>query len=216
MRILPLKEGTYEAVAVVAQGGIIAFPTDTVYGVGVSAENPQALKRLYALKGRDADKPIPLLLDDVKRLKEISEEASALAWRLAEAFFPGALTLIVPLSRRFPKELNGGMGTVGVRVPHHEETLHLLTACGGYLAVTSANRSGERPAVSADEVGDIFGDELDLLLDGGRTSGLLPSTVVDTTTYPPRILRLGAIPQESLEAVLDAKLGGSYENRHRR
>lgn len=216
MRVLPLKEGLPEAVAVVAQGGVVAFPTDTVYGVGVSAENPEALKRLYLLKGREADKPIPLLLDDVNRLKEISEGASALAWRLAEAFFPGALTLVVPLSRRFPKELNGGVGTVGVRVPDHEGALRLLAACGGYLAVTSANRSGERPATNADEVRDIFGDELDLLLDGGQTLGPLPSTVVDTTTHPPRILRLGAFPIERLEAVLSGQAGGSYENRHRR
>jgi L-threonylcarbamoyladenylate synthase len=203
-RTLAVEEGIAEAVAVVARGGVVAFPTDTVYGVGVSAENSEALRRLYALKARDRGKPIPLLLSDIERLRDVSENASALAWRLAEAFYPGALTLIVPLSRRFPKELNGGAGTVGVRVPAHPAALRLIDGCGGFLAVTSANRSGEPPATTADAARDAFGDGLDLILDGGRTPGAIPSTVVDTTTAPPRVLRFGAVSQARLDAVLNA------------
>jgi len=203
-RLLPIEEGIAEAVGVIARGGVVAFPTDTVYGIGVAAEDPSALRRLYALKGRDADKPIPLLLSGVEWLGKVSETASARAWRLAEAFFPGALTLVVPLSRRFPKELNGGRGTVGVRVPDHPIALRLIEACGGFLAVSSANRSGEPPATTAAEVRALFDGAIELILDGGATPGAIPSTVVDTTTEPPRILRVGALSPARLDPVLHA------------
>ena len=198
MRRFLLPDGIDEAARTIRSGGVVAFPTDTVYGVGVDPRNPMALRRLYTIKGRDAEKPIPLLLSDANVLPRVSSAASRLARRLATAFFPGPLTLVVPLSAAFPSELNAGRNTVGVRVPDHDAARALIDACGGFLAVTSANLSGQPPATTADEVADALGERIDLLLDGGRTVGLVPSTVLDTTCDPPRILRYGAVSREEL------------------
>jgi L-threonylcarbamoyladenylate synthase len=202
--VLPLDEGLERAAALVRQGGVVAFPTDTVYGVGGDARRAEVLDRLFRLKGRDRAKALAVLLADAHLLGEVCANPPEAATRMAARFFPGALTLVVPLSADFPCALHAGRGTIGVRVPDHAGARRLLAACGGLLAVTSANRSGERPAETPDEVVDALGEDVDVILDGGRAPGGVPSTVVDTTAVPPTILRFGAIAAERLAPYLRA------------
>jgi L-threonylcarbamoyladenylate synthase len=201
-------DGRLEAVAALRGGGIVALPTDTVYGIGVSLDTPGGIERLFAAKSRPPDKAIALLLADVEQAGEIGELAPA-ARALATAFWPGALTLVVPrrTDRALPAALTGGdlapgaIPTVGLRVPNHDAPRALARALGP-LPTTSANRSGEPEARDADEIERLLGGSIDLVLDGGPTSGGPASTVVDVTAEAPRILRAGAIDDEAISRCL--------------
>lgn len=180
-----------DAARVIKAGGLVAFPTETVYGIGVSAHVPGALDKLFALKGRDPSKPVALLLSRFDEAERFVPGVPALARRLAAAYCPGPITLVLP----------GRDGsTVGLRVPDHPIALALVRACGGALYATSANVSGHRPARSAAEVAAAFPEGLDLVLDGGAAQIGEPSTVVKVTDDRYEILRVGAIPAEQIGA----------------
>ena len=190
------------AAEVLRGGGIVAFPTDTVYGVGADPFNVASLEAIFAAKGGPDEKPLALLVaspDDVRRL---TPELSDAALRLMERFWPGPLTLVLPASPGLPPRLLSGRATVGARMPDHPVALALLRAFGGPLAVTSANRSGEPDATTADAVEAALGGRIPLLLDGGETPGGSPSTVADLTVSPLRVLREGPIRREALEEIL--------------
>jgi L-threonylcarbamoyladenylate synthase len=197
-------EGRAEAARTLEAGGIVAFPTDTVYGIAVALDTQGGIERLFAAKRRPPDKAIALLLADAEQATEIGE-LNGPAAALARGFWPGGLTLVVP--RRadvtLPAAL-GGLGaiaTVGLRVPGHDAPRALARAVGP-LPTTSANRSGEPEARDADELEVLLGSSLDMILDGGTASGGVASTVVDATSELVRILREGAISAEAIDRCL--------------
>jgi len=201
------------AVRVLEAGGIVAFPTDTVYGIAVSFGTPGGIERLFAAKQRPPDKAIALLVADAAQAAEVGDMNPA-ATALAQAFWPGGLTLVLRArpERPFTAALAGGgetsPSTVGVRVPDHWAPRTLARAVGP-LPTTSANRSGEPEARDADELEALLGAAIDLILDGGPAHGGPASTVVDTTADPPRILRQGAISRDRLDRCLtSAHLAG--------
>ena len=191
-----------KASAVIAKGGVIAFPTETFYGLGVNPFDRQALERVFALKGRSPAGPLLVLIEARSDVRRLASEVTPTAERLMEAYWPGPLTLIFRALPSLPPELTAGTGTIGVRLSSHPDLPRLLEAAGGALTGTSANRTGEAPASTADEVRRIFGSEVDLVLDGGRTAGAPPSTVLDTTTTPPRLVREGRVSKASLLAII--------------
>jgi L-threonylcarbamoyladenylate synthase len=202
-RIVPdSPAGRAEAVEVLRAGGIVAIPTDTVYGIAVSLDTPGGVERLFAAKRRPPDRGIMLLLGDAAQAPEIGQWPPAAA-AFAAAFWPGGLTLIVPQRPDVPllAALTGGAATIGLRVPDHAAPRALATALGP-LPTTSANVSGVPEARDAAEIVEQLGDAVDLVLDGGPANGGPASTIVDCTVEPPRILRVGAIPVEAVEAVL--------------
>jgi len=193
--------GAFEvAIGHLQRGELVAFPTDTVYGLGALLMIPSAIEQLYAVKGRDAAKAIAVLLGDEAALLQVAGALSGLAARLVERFWPGPLTLVVPAHPALPANLSSQL-TVGVRMPDHPVALALLRRTGP-LAVTSANRSGQPSARTAGEVYAQLNGRLPLILDGGETPGGLPSTVVDCTGSEPLILRQGPI---TLEQLFDGK-----------
>ena len=196
--------GRIEAVEVLRSGGIVALPTDTVYGIAVDLGVSGGIERLFAAKHRPPDRAIVLLLADAGQAPAIGIIGRAAAVLAAE-FWPGGLTLVVP--RRadvaLPEVLTGGAPTIGLRVPDHPAP-RALAAAVGPLPTTSANRSGEPEGRDAAEILAELGDAIDLVLDGGPAAGGPPSTVVDCTSERPRILRLGAIERRAMIAVLAA------------
>jgi len=189
-----------QALATLRAGGVVAFPTDTVYGVGALVHDAQAVSRLYKIKGRQAGKAIPVLIGSRQALETVAVHPSERALALAERFWPGALTLVLPRHPSLPEALSP-LPTVGVRVPDHPVALALLDAAGP-LAVTSANRSGQPETNTAQDVLEQLGGSIELLLDGGRTPGGQPSTVVALQEGQAVVLRPGPITLEQVEAAL--------------
>lgn len=188
-----------KAVEVLRQGGLVAFPTDTVYGVGAQAFDAQAVRRLYQAKERPGDRAIPLLLADVADLPAVVETVPPLAGRLAARFWPGPLTLVLRKRPVVPDVVTAGGDSVAVRVPDHPVARGLIAALGTPLAATSANRSGQPDPVTAEEVLTQLGGHIDLILDGGPCPGGVPSTVLDLTVSPPAVLRPGPVSAEEIE-----------------
>jgi L-threonylcarbamoyladenylate synthase len=196
------KEALGVSVRIVAEGGLVAFPTDTVYGVGAHAFQPDAVERIYAAKIRPRDKAIPILLARPDDLALVTDRITEAAWLLAERFWPGGLTLVLSKKADVPAVVSAGGPTVAVRVPDHPVPLALIAALGVPLAATSANLSGRPSPVTAREVETELGGRIELILDGGRCPGGVPSTVLDLTTDPPAILRAGAIGVEEIKSAL--------------
>jgi L-threonylcarbamoyladenylate synthase len=196
--------GREAAVEVLRGGGLIALPTDTVYGIAVRLDLPGGIARLFAAKRRPPDKAVMLLLADVGQAAEIGRMTPA-AMALGEAFWPGGLTVVVPQRDDvpLPADLTGGARTIGLRVPDHPAP-RALAGASGPLPTTSANLSGVPEARTAAGILDQLGDAVDLVLDGGEAHGGPASTVVDCSTDEPRILRVGAVAPERIAAVLDA------------
>jgi L-threonylcarbamoyladenylate synthase len=197
-------EARAEAARALEAGGIVAFPTDTVYGIAVALATRGGIERLFAVKQRPPDRAVALLVADADQAAGIGElNPSAAA--LARGFWPGGLTLVVPRrrDRTLPVELTGegAIETVGLRVPDHDAPRAIARAVGP-LPTTSANRSGDPEARDADELEAQLGEALDLILDGGPANGGPASTVVDTTTDPVRILREGAISADAIDRCL--------------
>ncbi len=190
------------AVQLLKAGGLVAFPTDTVYGVGAHAFLPQAVERIYQVKGRPRDKAIPLLLDSAESLPHVARDITPEAWRLTKKLWPGALTVVLHRLPVVPDIVTGGGPTVALRVPDHPFTLTLIRAAGAPLATTSANLTGHPDPQTAQEVADYLEGRIDLILDGGRCPGGIPSTVIDLTQTPPVIVRSGAISREELQEEL--------------
>jgi L-threonylcarbamoyladenylate synthase len=179
------------ALDILQHGGLVAFPTDTVYGLGGLVSDPAGIQRLYQVKGREGAKAIPVLLSDLDDLPRVAAEINPAVQRLAEHFWPGPLTLVVPRHPDLPSQLSP-YPTIGVRIPDHPVALALLRLAGP-MAVTSANISGQPSPSSAQEVLDQLGGRIELVLDGGRTPGGVSSTVVDCSGLEPVILRQGPI-----------------------
>ena len=190
------------AARVLGDGGLVAFPTDTVYGVAAAAFDARAIERLFEAKGRDRDKAVPVLLAQAGDLNQVAVEIPQLARSLGSRFWPGPLTMVLKRHPRLPSALVAGGDTIATRVPDHPIALALLKAAGGVLAVSSANRSGEDSPRTAHEVVSQLRGRIDLLLDGGDCPGGVASTVVDLTTSPLNILRDGPIGKEKLQAVI--------------
>lgn len=179
--------------AIIKKSGVIAFRTDTFYGLGADPFDSAAVARVRALKGREDDKPILLLIADSDDVKRLLAERSPEFVDLAARFWPGPLTIIGKAVPSLAAEITAGTGTVGVRLPADANVRELVRQCGGALTATSANPAGREPARSAEEVRRYFPEGIDLIIDGGEVSAIEPSTVVDTTVSPPRIIREGAI-----------------------
>jgi L-threonylcarbamoyladenylate synthase len=193
------------AAGIVREGGVIAFPTETFYGLGVCPFDARAVRRIFDLKGRAfKDAPILVLIRSRADLAALVSEITPAAERLMEACWPGPLTLVFHAAEAVPSVLTAGTGTIGVRLPAHPDVQRLLEAVGGPLTGTSANYSGRPPATAAEEVERVFGDGVDAILNGGATPGGLPSTVVDTTVSPPRVIREGRVPTAAVLAVINS------------
>lgn len=189
-----------EAARVLHRSGVIAVPTETFYALGASTSDEVAIRRVCAIKGRPQGKPILALIADRTQLTALVDEVTSAATTLMERFWPGPLTLIFPASPLLPEALTAGTGSVGVRQTAHARLAPLLRHVGP-LTGTSANRSGEPPARTAEEVQTTLGSEVDLILDGGSAAGGLPSTIVDTVG-PIRLLREGPISRQQIETAL--------------
>jgi L-threonylcarbamoyladenylate synthase len=190
------------AAEILRQGGLVAFPTETVYGLGADATNANAVQRIFAAKGRPADHPLIVHLADGTQVERWARELSAPARRLADAFWPGPLTLIVQRAPGVLDAVTGGQDTVGLRVPRHPVALELLRCFGGGVAAPSANRFGRVSPTCAQHVKSELGDRVELILEGGACDVGLESTIVDCSSPEPVILRPGAITREMIEAEL--------------
>ncbi|MDO4477477.1 MAG: L-threonylcarbamoyladenylate synthase [Lachnospiraceae bacterium] len=196
-----------EAGEILKNGGLVAFPTETVYGLGGDALNSEASRLIYAAKGRPSDNPLIVHIADWEALAPIVQEVPAGARRLAEAWWPGPLTMIFKKSDRVPYETSGGLETVAVRMPDHPVALALIRAAGGYIAAPSANTSGRPSPTTAGHVAEDLSGRIDMILDGGSVRIGLESTIVDFTEEVPVILRPGFINEEMLKTVLgDVKM----------
>jgi L-threonylcarbamoyladenylate synthase len=197
-----LEEALSRAAECLRDGGLVAFPTDTLYALGALASHDEAVRRLFEAKKRPSDKPLPLLLASDCDVEGIAMSVSETADRLMKAFWPGALTLVLQRALRYGSRALAGAGTVAVRVPAHPVALELIARVGGAVTGTSANVTGGPSPRNAEEVRCQLGDAVDLVVDGGPTPGGLESTVVDLTGGAPRLLREGAISRAAIEKVI--------------
>lgn len=196
----PTSQNINQAADIIKNGGLIAYPTETVYGLGADPHNAEAIQKIFTAKGRAEDKGIILLIRGVDDLSALVRLVSPTAQILIEAFWPGPLTLVFRANRDLSPALLGGRNTVALRHSSSSIATELLTALGGPLTSTSANRSAEPPARSASEVENTLGDHLDLILDGGLSDSTLPSTLVDVSADSAILLREGAISVQKLRA----------------
>ena len=188
------------AVKVFSQGGIVAFPTDTVYGVGALVQNEKSIEKLFLAKGRDFNKAIAVLIGDLNQLSLLTSNFNARAQKLANWFWPGGLTLVVEKTACLPMILSP-LPTIGIRMPDHVFTRELLVRMGP-LATTSANISGGMNPLTARDVLDQLEGKIDLVIDGGKAPGGTPSTVVDCTKEEPEIVRIGEISRDEIKRAL--------------
>jgi L-threonylcarbamoyladenylate synthase len=196
-----LKRQINLAVEVLKQGGLVAYPTDTVYGLGADPLNEVAVARIYNAKNRPGNSPLPLLLADKSDLLKVALIVPEIAWRLVEQFWPGGLTLVVKKNAWVPEHIAAGGDTVAVRMPDHPVTIALIRGLGNPIVGTSANLSGKPSPVTAEEVGKQLKNKVDLIIDGGRCPGGIESSVVDISGASPAIIREGAVPREDITKV---------------
>jgi L-threonylcarbamoyladenylate synthase len=187
---------------VIRRGGIIAFRTDTFYGLGVDPRSEAAVRALVELKGREAGKPILVIVSDAAQVDRFIARRSAMFDEVAAEFWPGPLTIVGEARDGLPEELTAGTRTIGVRLPSDENVRELVRACGGALTATSANVSGAPPARSASEVQQQFPAGVDLIVDGGEVTMTEPSTVLNLNGDAPHLIREGAIKREALRSIL--------------
>jgi L-threonylcarbamoyladenylate synthase len=198
---LSIREQIERAVSILKQGELVAFPTDTVYGLGAGSNLDCAVEKVYQIKGRPQSMALPLLLADISQISEVAQPVSPVTWLLVRSFLPGALTLVLPKSESVSDIITAGGKTVAVRIPAHPVSVALAKGLGTPIVGTSANLSGKPSALTADEVYAQFDDKIGLVIDGGRCPGGIESTVVDVTGETPAVLREGAISREELEKV---------------
>lgn len=196
------QEAMREAGEVLKGGGLVAFPTETVYGLGGNAMDPEASKKIYAAKGRPSDNPLIVHIADMESLKVLTPEVPEKAAKLAAACWPGPLTMIFKKTDAVPYETTGGLDSVAVRMPSHPVALELIRAAGGFVAAPSANTSGRPSPTCADHVKEDLADRIDMIVDGGNVGIGLESTIVDFTEEVPTILRPGYLNQERLSEIL--------------
>lgn len=196
------QDAVKEAGEILMAGGLVAFPTETVYGLGGNALDEKAAEKIYAAKGRPSDNPLIVHIAEISALDRIVREVPLKAKKLAEEFWPGPLTMIFPKSDQVPYGTTGGLDTVAVRMPDHPLALALIRAGGGYVAAPSANLSGRPSPTESAHVEEDLAGRIDMILDGGPVGIGLESTIVDFTEDKPVILRPGYINQEMLEKVI--------------
>lgn len=193
------------AAEVLARGGLVVFPTETVYGLAADALSEEAVRRVWEVKGRPTDKPLPVQVANVDGLRLLWREVPDELLSLIQAYMPGPLTLVYWRSNLVPDIVTAGAATVGVRIPDHPVALAMLKAFGRPIVAPSANFSGDPPPSRVEQIPDALLDLVDMVIDAGDTGGGVPSTVLDVTVRPARILRAGALPAEDLQKYLDVK-----------
>jgi L-threonylcarbamoyladenylate synthase len=199
-RIIPPSQ-LDTAIDILREGGLVVFPTDTVYGVAALARDAAAVAAIYRAKQRPSNMPIPVMVGDPMAVSEIAIPAPGFR-ELADAFWPGPLTIILPRRATLPDIVTAGGDTVALRVPDHPLVLALLRVLNEPLAVTSANRSGHPPALTADDARVQLDGRVEAIIDGGPAPGGLPSTIIDLTRTPPQILRRGPVTEAQIRAIL--------------
>jgi L-threonylcarbamoyladenylate synthase len=196
-----IQQQVEQAATILKQGGIVAYPTDTVYGVGAAINIEPAVARVYQIKERPHSRALPILLADKSQIADVAEVVPLLAWRLADKFWPGALTMVLLKSESVPNIVTGEGKSVAVRIADHPVPIALVRGLGVPIAGTSANLSGSPSALTAEEALTQLGDRVDLIIDGGRCPGGRESTIIDLTRDIPLILRQGPISLEELKEV---------------
>ena len=195
-----------KAADILRKGGVIAVPTDTLYGLAASTSSESAVRRIFCLKGRSAGAAMPVLIDTPDRVEQCAVSVPDAAWSLMRSFWPGALTIVLRRSHQIPPIVSGGLDTVALRVPAHHVPRALVGELDTPITGTSANLTGHEGLTTAAAVRRVFGRKVDLVVDGQAGVGL-PSTVVDLTGPDPSVLRVGAVPTADIEAVLGTPLG---------
>ena len=190
------------AIRILKAGGVVAYPTDTVYGLGTAMQNMSAIERIFEIKGRPKGMALPLLLNDVSQIATIASSVPYAALQLAEAFLPGALTIILSKSDNVPDLITAGNKTIAFRIPNHPIPLALIKGTGTPIIGTSANLSGQPSATTAADVETQIGKRVDMIIDGGQCSGGIESTIIDLTGEKPVIRRQGAISLERIKRVV--------------
>jgi L-threonylcarbamoyladenylate synthase len=198
----PAKELSF-VVSILKKNGLVVYPTETFYGLGANGLSPEAVKKIFVLKKRDRTKPLPVVISDREMLDPLIADMPPAAEPFLRLFWPGPLTLIFPAHPHLPRELLGATKTVGVRLPSHEGVRDLVRKAGFPVTATSANISGEEDLSDSERVCDIFRGKVDCIVDGGKTKGGRPSTVIDLTSRKPRVLREGALPVSKLKRWLE-------------
>jgi len=191
-----------EAGQILKNGGLVAFPTETVYGLGANALDEEAAAKIYSAKGRPSDNPLIVHIADFSDLEKIVEDVPEETKKLADAFWPGPLTIIMRKNEKVPYGTTGGLETVAVRMPNHEIALKMIRAGGGFIAAPSANTSGRPSPTMASHVAEDMNGKIDMILDGGSVGIGLESTIIDLSEEVPTILRPGFITQQMLEDVI--------------
>ncbi len=197
----------HRAVERLRQGGLVAFPTDTLYALGADAFNSQAVQRVFRAKHRPPDMGLPLLLSDSDMLPQVATDVPPIAKALADRFWPGSLTILLPKSVKVSDMVTGGHNTVAVRVPDHALALELIAALGNPITGTSANVTGGPDPVTPQHVREQMGASCDMVLDDGKAELGVSSTIIDLATARPTLVRAGAIPWEDIEPFLMASAG---------
>ncbi|MBD3414575.1 MAG: threonylcarbamoyl-AMP synthase [Candidatus Aminicenantes bacterium] len=185
---------------VLCTDGVVIYPTETFYGLGANCFSKEAVARIYRLKQRDRKKPLSVIVSGMDMVEEITSERPELFYQLSEQFWPGPLTLVLKASKEFPKYITGSSKTIGIRWPEHKWLNFLVKKTGFPITATSANLAGEKEIASAKKAIEIFEGQVDLVADGGKTKGELPSTVLSLVSGKPKILREGALPLKRLES----------------
>jgi L-threonylcarbamoyladenylate synthase len=187
-----------KAVEMLKKGGVIAYPTETFYGLGADIRNVQAIDRIYAIKERDFNKPILIIIGQREDVEKFAKRVPEAAVRLMDRFWPGGITLVFEASSNIPERLTAGTGKIGIRLSSNLVATRLAKSLSGAITSTSANISGGKECAAAEEVIKSTGEKLDAVIDGGRTPGGMGSTIVDITFDPPVILREGIIPSQEI------------------
>jgi len=195
----PDKSLINAAVYILKKGGIIAFPTETFYGLGADAGNVEAVEKIYRIKGRDPKNPIPIIIGNTRDITGLVKDIPETGRKLMKKFWPGGLTIVFRASSNILPGLTGGTGKIGIRLSSNIIASQLAKPLSNPITATSANPSGAGECISADEVIDCLKDKIDAIIDGGHTPGGLGSTIVDVTTDPVTVLREGIIPTSLLD-----------------
>ena len=193
-----LQKGLIDAVRIISEGGIVAFPTESFYGLGVDATNTGAVENLFQIKKRDHNSPILILISSLRNLPQFVAHTPSSAKRLGEKFWPGGLTMIFQSSPIVSPALTSSTGKVGIRISSHPLAHSLSKTLNVPITATSANISGMPPCINANQVVEYFNSAVDLILDGGETQGKCPSTILDVTTDPPILIREGMVKAEEI------------------
>jgi L-threonylcarbamoyladenylate synthase len=211
-----VKNQIDEAIAILKKGGSVAYPTDTVYGLGASMTSIAAVERIFDVKGRPKGMALPLLVADREQIKQIAKSIPPAAWLLIYNFLPGALTIVLNKSDAVPDIITGGGKTIAIRIPDHPIPIALIKGLGKPIVGTSANLSGQPSPLTSEEVRMQIGDKVDMIIDGGQCPGGVESTVVDMSNSKPVIRRLGAITLKQLQqSVPDIQLAKEIKNASR-